>query len=205
MNVRQSFPRPWWPPATNTVGLAVAIGVPAALLLGAPAEWQLGLRYERSAVVEQHQWWRLVTGQWLHLGWRHGVVNLAAWLMMCLLLVPALGTGRVSLVLLGSVAGTAAGLLWHGDLAWYVGLSGALHGMLAGAMVVAWRRTPAQASLVLALVTAKLVAEQMLGEGLTGTLAAGVRVVTEAHVWGAIGGVLIGLALALFPRRAACV
>lgn len=205
MNVRQSFLRSWSSSAGLTLTLSLAVALPAALLLGLAPEWQLALRYERSAVVDANHWWRLITGQWLHLDWRHGVVNLVAWFMLCLLLVPWLGPGRVFLVLAGGVAGTATGLLFHAQLEWYVGLSGALHGVLAGAMLASWRRMPRLATLVLVVLLAKLLAEQMFGAGLTGSLAGGTRVVSEAHVWGAFGGLLVGGVLVFFPRRAACV
>lgn len=187
------------------VGLALAVALPAVVMLGVGPDWQLALRYERSAVVEDHEWWRLITGQWLHVDWRHGVVNLAAWLLLCLLLMPGLGPGRVALALVGGVAGTATGLPLHAGLEWYVGLSGALHGVLAGAMLANWRRMPRLATLVLAVLAVKLLTEQVLDDGLTGTLATGARVVTEAHVWGAMGGLLVGAAMVFFPRRARCV
>ncbi|MBX3706616.1 MAG: rhombosortase [Pseudomonadales bacterium] len=203
--MKQSFPGAGWSSSGPAVALLLAVALPAAFLLGLAPEWQFALRYERSAVVDANEWWRLITGQWLHVGWRHGAVNLAAWLLLCHLLVPWLGVGRVSLVLAGGVAGTAAGLLWHAELAWYVGLSGALHGVLAGAMAASWRQMPRLATLVLVVLVGKLLAEQMLGDGLAGRLAADARVVTEAHIWGALGGLLVGGALVLFSRRAACV
>jgi len=205
VNVRQSFPGAWWRSASPGISLALAVALPAAFLLGVGPEWQLALRYERSAVVEGHEWWRLVTGQWLHVDWRHGVVNLAAWLLLCLLLVPGPGPGRVAVALVGGVAGTATGLLVHAGLEWYVGLSGALHGVLAGAMLADWRRMPRLATLVLGVLACKLLAEQLLDDRLSGTLATGARVVTEAHLWGALGGLLVGAAMVFFPRRARCV
>jgi rhomboid family GlyGly-CTERM serine protease len=134
-NVRKSFhfhsPAQW----RKACWLAAAAGLPILLLMLLPAQWQQLLRYERLAVVQQGEWWRLPASQWLHLGWSHALLNASGWLLLCLLLVPAIGAWRTVMLLGAAVAGTATGLLLHPQLGWYVGLSGALHGVLAGGML----------------------------------------------------------------------
>jgi 3-oxoacyl-[acyl-carrier protein] reductase len=78
------------------------------------------------------------------------------------------------------------------SIAWYVGLSGVLHGMLAAgafAMLGEMRRF---AVLVLAGIAAKLVWEQTLGPLPFSESATGGTVITAAHLFGAIGGAAYG-------------
>jgi hypothetical protein len=86
-------------------------------------------------------------------------------------------------------------------VAWYRGLSGALHGLFAAATVLwlaravkvrgvgAARRALAPA-LLLAAVWAKVLAEQLGGAGIANQSWLGVAVVTQSHLFGAGVGTL---------------
>lgn len=146
------------------------------------------LRYDRAGLVAG-QYWRLLGAHLVHLDLAHTILNGAAlWL-----LVAAVGRGILArewvFIVIGSVVGVDAGLYWLvPELSWYVGLSGVLHGALAGpALLLCLRRRPLGWAL-LGLLTAKLAWEVYQGP-LPGTsaLVAG-PVVTEAHLFGAIGG-----------------
>lgn len=186
---------------------AVALTVTAALTLAAllPDSWQSLLGYRRGAVLEGWQVWRPVTAQALHLGLGHLLPNLAAWGLLCLLLLPRMPAGALTWVLTGSVVGTAVGLVLTPGLAWYVGFSGALHGLLAGGAVWLWRpgRRRLAAALLLGLVL-KLVWDVFTGGDGRG-LPPGARVVFEAHAWGSLGGVLTGALIRWFTRPPPCV
>ena len=169
-------------------------------LLGDPA--RALLRYERVG-LSTGQLWRLVSGHLVHIDLVHALLNGAAlWL-----LVAAVGRGMQArewiLILAGAVAGVDAGLYWLvPEISWYVGLSGVLHGALAGpALLLCLRRRPL-GLLLLVMLAAKLSWEVFQGPmpG-TGALVSG-PVVTEAHLFGAIGG-LAGalLAWAMAGRR----
>jgi hypothetical protein len=95
-----------------------------------------------------------------------------------------------------------AGLYWvSADVVWYVGLSGVLHGIWAGAGVSAWHIDPRQAAVLTALIVAKLAYETLVGAvPLTGTVAAG-PVIAVAHAYGAMGGASFGLAALAIRSR----
>ena len=94
------------------------------------------LEYRRALVAAEP--WRLVTGHLVHLGWLHLLVNLAAWLILARLYAPDLGALQQLLVLLASMLLISLGLAKaFPQIAWYRGLSGALHALyFAGA--AAW-------------------------------------------------------------------
>ena len=106
-----------------------------------------------------------------------------------------LSPGAWLLVLACATVAIDAGLWWgEPGVQWYVGISGLLHGAwVAGAATVALRGQR-QGWIMLAALAAKLAFEQRAGASL---LMAGLPVVTMAHVYGAIGGVLAVAALAL--------
>lgn len=196
------------PTAGAPVRAGVAAAAVAALCLLAFAGGEAGLellRYERAAVLERGQWWRLISGQFVHLGAAHLAGNLAAWVLLVALCVTAPGLRAVLLGGAGGLLGTGLGLLLLApSVHWYAGLSGALHGVAVGAALTVALARPLPGIALLAVIVAKLVVETAFG-GLPGTpaLPDGARVVTEAHLWGGVGGgVAIAIAVVLARGRA---
>ncbi|MBI5451551.1 MAG: rhombosortase [Gammaproteobacteria bacterium] len=170
-------------------------------LLFAAAGEQLAalLRYQRSAIIEG-EWWRVVTGHLVHLGWPHLLMNLAGLVLIWLLFGRLLNWRQWLLVWLLSSLSTSLGLWWlETDLEWYVGLSGVLHGLfVAGAMAAICRGYRAEIVLLL-VVTAKLLWETSHGPLPGSSSLAGGEVIVAAHLYGAIGGLLHGM-LAMLGR-----
>jgi len=176
-------------------GLALlgCLALLAALACFGPAGI-LALRYERAAIAHG-EWWRLVTGHWVHLGARHLLADAAGLVLLWMLYARELSPRAWLLVLACTTAAIDAGLWWgEPSLQWYVGISGLLHGAwAAGAAVGAFRR-PMQGWIMLAALAIKLGLEQRTGASL---LVSGFPVVTMAHVYGAVGGLLAVAALVL--------
>ena len=112
-----------------------ALAVAAYLVLGAaPEAWV----FDRVAIA-QGEWWRLVTGHWVHSDLAH-----AAWDIIALLLFGALFEARLKwrlpLVLLVATVGVDM-WLWWGEpaLDHYCGLSGILNGLLIAGLLYLWR------------------------------------------------------------------
>jgi len=171
------------PAAVIVLGLlAQSGGQPARVLL----------RYGRSAIADG-EWWRLLTGHFVHLGWPHFLMNAIALVLIWALVGRYLRWLQWLAVLLIVVVGIDAGFWWREPgLYWYVGLSGVLHGLLCAGIVAAVPRVPAEMLVLAVLVAAKLVYEQLAG-ALPGSAAtAGGPVVVNAHLYGAIAGTLCG-------------
>ena len=162
------------------------------LALGpAPEGWV----YDRVA-VEQGEFWRLVTGHWVHSDPEHATWNIAALAVMGLLFERNL-KGAVFGTLAVGMVGVDVWLWWGGtapDL--YCGLSGALNAMLIAGLAVLWReRRHPMIVLVAVACVAKVLVELTLGEALLTQTAW--SSVPAAHV----GGLLAGGMFLLSPRR----
>jgi rhomboid family GlyGly-CTERM serine protease len=164
-----------------------------ALRAGGP-EWTVALRYERVRIAGG-QWWRLVTGHWVHLDTRHLLLDSGGLVLLWCLYARELRPAQWLLVLAGATFAIDAGL-WWGDpgLAWYVGISGLLHGAWAAGAMAQLLRGDRRAALMLALLAAKLLLERRSAGSV---LASGLPVVHLAHDCGALAGLLVVAALAL--------
>lgn len=187
----------------RAAGWAVpAAAAGAALLAGLPGEAARSLlRYDRSDIAGG-ELWRLLSGHFVHLDWPHLLLNVAGLALVWVLVGRAFRPLQWTVVLLASIAVIDAGFWWLlPGLEWYVGLSGVLHGLFAAGLVGNAFRHPVESALLGLALFAKLAWEQV-GGSLPGTSAfvAG-TVVTEAHLYGAVGGLLAGATLA-FARAA---
>ncbi|MGE5625740.1 MAG: rhombosortase [Bacillota bacterium] len=170
----------------------LALVLVCVTLAAANGALRLGLRYDR-ALILHGQYWRLVTGNFVHLGPGHLGEDMAGLVLLWLLFEDVLpGWRTLAVVLVGSLA-VGIGLL-VGDPAvdWYVGISGALDTMwAAGSLALIRRRDRFGWILALVLVT-KLVYEQLLGPLPFSSVTTGGSVVVDAHLYGALAGTLIG-------------
>ncbi len=171
----------------------------APLQLGAPftADW---LRYDR-ARIQSGELWRLLSAHLIHLGWGHWALNTGALALVFALygrqLSPAACCGWALISALSIGLGL---LLCSPSVLWYVGLSGVLYGLLAAGAITDLSRHPAVSIAVLALLTVKLVWEQLWGP-LSGAVSlVGGAVVVDAHLYGTVGGLVAAL---LWPVVAA--
>ncbi len=173
-----------------------------AAALGGEEARQL-LRYERGAIL-QGEAWRLLTAHLVHLGPSHLLLNLAGLGLVQLLVGPYLPPRAWwAALLLAGLAVSGGLLLLDPGLRWYVGLSGALHGLLAAGALAALLAggAPWEGGLLLALLAAKLAWEQLAGPLPGSEAAAGGPVVVDAHLYGALGGLPAGLWAGLSRRR----
>jgi rhomboid family GlyGly-CTERM serine protease len=185
-------------PDALVLPVAVAVLVILAALGGEQARTML--RYERTAVLAG-EWWRLATAHVVHLGWSHSCLNLAGLGLVWSLFASTLRGWNGVRVLLASIAAIDAGfLLNEPHLDWYVGFSGALHGLFAAGVVTGIAAREREAWLLGAMLAAKLAWEQWVGAMPFTEAVAGGPVVESAHLYGAIGGLCAQL-VAMRPRR----
>ncbi len=160
------------------------------------------LRWSRDAIAAGEVW-RLITGHLLHLGVAHFVLNAVGTVLAAALVGAQLKPHAWGCVWLTCALSVSAGLWFlQPDIGWYVGLSGVLHGLIVAGAVAGLGdyRERLFAAAVLTAIAAKLGWEQWTG-AMPGTAAlAGGSVVTEAHLYGAVGGLIAGLAV-LATRR----
>ena len=176
--------------------LAAGVFVVAIALQLGGASVRETLAYTRDGIAGGDLW-RLVTGHFVHLGWTHMCLNLAG-----LTLVVWLVGGVFSWVRWLLVCGLTIVIIdlgfWflYPNLAWYVGLSGVLHGLLVGGLFRRVVERDKESMILLGFVLAKLAWEQLSGGPLPGSEAtSGGNVIVNAHLYGAVGGAVAGALL----------
>jgi rhomboid family GlyGly-CTERM serine protease len=180
----------------SPLGLAgvVAALIAAAVLvqwLGEPARH--ALQYERGAVL-RGEVWRLLSAHLVHLSWAHLWLNAAALPLVALLWWADVRPAQWAWMGLLASLGVGVGLLvCSPQVAWYVGLSGTVHGWVAAGSVM-WLRHGRRAGWVgLAALAGKLGWEQMRGALPTSAALIGGATVVDAHLYGAVGGLVAAL------------
>jgi rhomboid family GlyGly-CTERM serine protease len=177
-------------------GLAL-LGALALLLLPLLGGENLRLewRYERTA-IRDGQWWRWVTAHLVHLDVSHALLNAAGlvllWCLFARACRPSQWPAAIAIVLLALSLG-----FWFlsPQLRWYVGASGLLHGVFAMGCIGLLRERDVVAWIAACAFAAKLIWEQLHGPL---PLEVHGPVVTQAHLYGAAGGVVA--ALLIRPR-----
>jgi rhomboid family GlyGly-CTERM serine protease len=154
------------------------------------------LRYDRTALAAG-QWWRLLTAHFVHLDFDHAALNSLGLVLMWALFARDYRPRHWLAILLGSIAAIDAGL-WLRDstVAWYVGSSGALHGIMAAGTLAHLRRRDLDGWILAVFIVVKLAYEQSAGALPFTDSHAGV--VVDAHLFGTLGGVAV--AAFLRPR-----
>lgn len=193
-----SAPAGWFRSANCDGRYGIALLVPVLLMLALAATGERGrqvLRYDRQGLAA-FQWWRLLSAHLVHLGWQHALLNTLGLILLWLLFARDFSPRRWLWILALSVATIDAGLWFlRPAVQWYLGASGVLHGALAAGACAMYRRGEGMGALLLLALVVKLLYEQQLGGSL---FLHGLPLVADAHVFGALGG-LIG---AFTPRDA---
>lgn len=169
---------------------AASMGMLAILLQMAGIEGREVLAWDRSGLASG-ELWRLVTGHFVHLGWSHLGLNLAGLALVTWITGAAYGLLRWAVIALATIVVIDAGFWYlYPELDWYVGLSGLLHGLLAAGLLAGIRGRDREALVLAILVTGKLVWEQTVGPLPGSESGAGGAVIVDAHLYGAVGGLL---------------
>jgi len=163
-------------------------------LIGEPARRLLS--FDRGA-IGAGQWWRLLSAHFVHVDLEHAVLNSLGLVLMWALFARDYSPWRWAAIYCGSAIAVSIGL-WYAnpELQWYVGASGALHGVMAAGTIAHLRRRDLDGWILAIFIVGKLAYEQLAGAlpfaGTTNTI-------VDAHLYGALGGVV--LALLMNSRR----
>lgn len=174
-----------WLPALLLAAAAIAIALGGQEVQGV-------LRYERATILDL-QWWRVLTGNLVHLGATHLVLNLIGMGLVFGLFRTAFTNTAWFAVILVCCMSVSLGLLWfQPEVHWYVGLSGMLHGVFVAGALAMRRLQPRWSALCLAGLAIKIAIEQIGGDPWNTEALTGGPVISSAHLYGALGG-LIGI------------
>lgn len=148
--------------------------------------------------------------QFMHMSWGHLSLNLAGLAVLAWGFESHVTGPEDAFLVFFAWVLTAAYVSWVEPLVWYCGLSGALHGVFAAKLLLAWDRHPAHRGprwplLLMGLgLIAKLLIEWLHAPGVDSL--AGGPVAVEAHRGGVMAGLILYLILRLHqsthPSRA---
>jgi rhomboid family GlyGly-CTERM serine protease len=163
-------------------------------LFGDPA--RQALSFDRTALAEG-QWWRVLTAHFVHLDAEHAFLNGLGVVLRWALFARDYSPWQWAAIYCVSALTVSAGLwFWNPELSWYVGASGALHGVMTAGTLAHLRRRDLDGWILAVFIVAKLGYEQFAGAL---PFAGSANTIVDAHLYGAIGGVV--LALVLKSRR----
>ena len=141
------------------------------------------------------QWWRLFTSHIVHLNFAHALLNASGFLLVSLAFRPWVSAAREFVVVLVAMPGVSLGVAClNPEIGLYAGLSGVVHALFAHHLVLAARHSPRLAGVWLAALAVKVFHEQYRAapdramEQLIGG-----SVAVDAHLYGALIGLLLGL------------
>jgi membrane associated rhomboid family serine protease len=159
------------------------------------ALWRFGSEWSPD-ILDNHQWWRLVTSTFLHGGVVHLAMNMVSLWSVGVYLEDTLGKAKTLLLyLVLGFAASAVSVWWHtqdGGVANSVGASGAICGLIGVAIGFSLRHRNA----------ARHMQSHYVGWAIWIVLIgfSGMRIDNSAHAGGLVCGVLLGLVV---RRRAA--
>ncbi len=158
---------------------------------------KLAWRYDRAGLAAG-QLWRLITAHIVHLNLEHAALNSLGLVLMWALFARDYSPRQWLFIVLGSIAAIDAGL-WMRDstIAWYVGSSGAMHGVMSAGTLAHVRRRDLDGWILAIFLIVKLGYEQTAGA--LPFADTGPGVVVNAHLYGAIGGLAVAAFLKSRP------
>lgn len=159
------------------------------------------LQYERQWIGDS-QWWRLISANLVHASGSHLAMNLAALVILVLVAGRTLRPIQVLVAWIITGLATTVGLwLLNPDIQWYLGASGALHGMLIAVTLPQAIKGDLTASILLLLLAVKLAWEQLVGPLPGSEDSVGTRVIVDAHLYGAFGGMVVIMLNAMLNKK----
>jgi len=146
--------------------------------------------------VKYGEWWRLITAHVVHLNPFHAILYAVVLILLAALFGRVFTPARHGVHAIIGILCIDAGLIWLGNLEWYVGLSGLLHALAAVSVVrLIVDRHDRVAWCVARFGLGKIVYENTVGAMLFSSRET--SVVTDVRVF----DVVIGMALGLISTR----
>jgi len=155
------------------------------------------LQYDSKAIAEG-EWWRIITAHIVHLGWSHLWLNLAGLALIFLFFANCVPIRFWWISFFICAIGISVLVyFFNPEVRWYVGLSGILHGLFVIAGIMDIRVRKWEGIFFSSAILAKVIYEQIAGPLPGSEEAAGGPVLVDAHFYGAIIGLVLGLYLFL--------
>jgi rhomboid family GlyGly-CTERM serine protease len=152
-------------------------------------------------LINQGELWRAFTGHFLHTNGIHLLLNLAALILLWALHGHFYTLKNYSLLFITSALICSTGLFYFSpQIQQYVGLSGVLHGIFVFGAIMDIRHQDKTGYLLFIGVWIKIAHEQFYGASEQVSTLIDANVAIDAHLWGAIGGLLFSCGFLVFLK-----
>lgn len=159
------------------------------------------LIYDRNLIITG-EYWRLITGHFFHSNGNHFMLNIAAVALLWALHGQYYQYKNYLIVFTVSAIVCSLGIFWFAEnIVLYVGLSGVLHGFFVWGALMDIKHHEKTGYLLLIGVIAKILHEQFYGASADVELLIGATVATDAHLYGAIGGLVVFLSSYVINKK----
>jgi len=153
--------------------------------------------------IAQFELWRLITATFCHTNFNHLLMNVAGLIITLLLFIDTFKTVKIlPIIIFNSIFIGLALFLFEPSIIWYVGLSGVLHGLFCYGVANDIHKKDPWGYLLGSGIAVKIIYEQFNGAQETTIKLINAPVLVDAHLYGAIAGVLFyGLILFSTKRK----
>lgn len=142
-------------------------------------------------LITQAQYWRIVSGHFLHTNSNHFMLNAAAIILLWALHGQYYNPINYPLIFLINAIVCSLGMYWFSpDITLYVGLSGVLHGFFVWGALMDIKQQEKTGYLLLIGVILKVAHEQLYGVSSDIESFIDATVAIDAHLFGGVGGLL---------------
>ncbi|OUR76784.1 rhombosortase [Colwellia psychrerythraea] len=153
-------------------------------------------------LISQGELWRTFTGHFFHTNGIHLLLNLAALALLWALHGHFYNLKSYSLLFITSALICSAGMFYFSpEIHQYVGLSGVLHGIFVFGAIMDIRHKDKTGYLLFVGVWLKIAHEQFYGASEQVSTLINANVAIDAHLWGAVGGLLFSCGYVLMTKR----
>lgn len=154
------------------------------------------LRYQQNW-LSQGEYWRIFTAHWVHVNWKHLMLN-GVGLVLCMAITAPEWTIRrwVSYHFVLALGISVLFTLLNPELQWYAGYSGVLYGIYLLAAIDLYQRDKLIGALLASAIVIKIILEQTGGFNVDSSEIIGTPVIIDAHLY----GILLAISIALGQR-----
>lgn len=146
--------------------LTVILSLASCALLLLPSQFQAALYFNYELIL-QGEYWRLISGHWVHADTNHLLWNIAGLVILGAIIERRSRSLLLSSLLLGSLCVDLLLLSPFSSIQVYIGLSGVLNTLMAAVLPIYWRETRSPIVIVTGLLClAKIVLEMQSGQSL---------------------------------------
>lgn len=145
--------------------------------------------------------WRIVTGQILHTNFNHAVLNALGLLLVWALHGEYYDSKHYATVVITSLILVGVPLAIFYNTTHYAGLSGIIHALIIYGAIIDVNKQVKTGWLILVGILAKVGYENLVGASQETAELIDAKVAVEAHLFGALAGILMGAIYLLIKKR----